>query len=109
MKKILCLALVVLTMLCVFTGCSGSASIMRESGGAGANGSTGIGRSDQGNVSTSRDGTVNGRNRMGGGMFGGASGSNSGTGSSGNNASGGNSGTGSAGSGASGGAMSGAR
>ncbi len=59
MKKILCIALVVLAALFVFTGCSGTANSMtgRNAMGRGA----GV-RNDQSNVSTSRDGTVNGRN-----------------------------------------------
>lgn len=63
MKKILCLTLIVLTMLCIFTGCSGTAY---TTNGNGRNRTYGNyaenGRNDQGNVSTSRDGTVNGRN-----------------------------------------------
>lgn len=59
MKKILCIALVVLAALFVFTGCSGTANTMT---GRNAIGREIIGRNDQSNVSTSRDGTVNGRN-----------------------------------------------
>jgi len=56
MKKMLCLVLVVLTMLALFTGCSGR--VYSDYGGGNA-GRTG-GMFGNGNVSTSRDGTVNG-------------------------------------------------
>ena len=61
MKKILCVVLIVLTMVAVFTGCAGRAYTT----GRYRNGSTGIGKNDQSNVSTSRDGTVNGKNKDG--------------------------------------------
>ncbi len=57
MKKIFCLALVVLTVLALFTGCSSRAytNVEGRRNGRGMNGMHG-----GGNVSTSRDGTVNG-------------------------------------------------
>ena len=89
MKKMICLALLVLAMVCVFTGCAGTAytdygyGYGRNASGYGAYGD----RRDSGNVSTSRDGTVNGYNRnQAGGMTGrnggmtGGSGSTGGTG-----------------------------
>ena len=74
MKKMICLALLVLAMVCVFTGCSGPAytdygygSGRNASGsgaynGRGGSGNMSTGRDSGGNVSTSRDGTVNGQN-----------------------------------------------
>jgi len=56
MKKMLCLVLVVLTMLALFTGCSGRFYSDYGGGNAGRTG----GMFGNGNVSTSRDGTVNG-------------------------------------------------
>lgn len=54
MKKIFCLVLVVLTVLALFTGCSGRAYSNYDSGRHSRD------RQYRGNVSTSRDGTVNG-------------------------------------------------
>lgn len=62
MKKLLCLTLIVLTMLCVFTGCNGTANTMNGNGNRTYGNYADNGQNDQGNVSTSRDGTVNGRN-----------------------------------------------
>ena len=56
MKKMFCLVLVVLTMLALFTGCSGRVYSDYGSGNAGRTG----GMFGNGSVSTSRDGTVNG-------------------------------------------------
>lgn len=53
MKKMFCLALVVLTMLALFTGCSGRVYTDRSNNMERRSGMNG-------NVSTSRDGTVNG-------------------------------------------------
>lgn len=66
MKKILCLTLIVLATLFVFTGCSGTASTANGVRNGADGNYMASGKNDQGNVSTSRDGTVNGRNRMGG-------------------------------------------
>ena len=63
MKKIFCLALIVLTLVCVFTGCTGPVQ-MAERGMADMYND--MNRNDRSNVSTSRNGTVNGRNRNGG-------------------------------------------
>lgn len=60
MKKILCLALVVITMLALFTGCAGRTYMNSGSYGRGNRGYHGM--NDYGNVSTSDDGTVNGGN-----------------------------------------------
>lgn len=67
MKKMLCLVLVVLTMLALFTGCSGRVYSDYGGGNAGRTGSM----FGNGNVSTGRDGTENGRGNAGrtGGMF----------------------------------------
>lgn len=62
MKKMICLALIVLAIVCVFTGCSTTA-YTGYGNGRGRTG--GNGNMDNGNVSTSRDGTVNGQNRSG--------------------------------------------
>lgn len=60
MKKLVCLALVVLTMLALFTGCSGRAYTNMGRGNR-RHGERGMGGMyGGGNVSTSRDGTVNG-------------------------------------------------
>ena len=63
MKKMICLALVVLTILCVFTGCSGTAYTTNGygNGGMGYNNAMN-GRNGRSNVSTSRNGMVNGKN-----------------------------------------------
>ena len=53
MKRIICLALAVVTVLALFTGCSGRVYTDR-------NGSMDWRSNTNGNVSTSKDGTVNG-------------------------------------------------
>lgn len=60
MKKILCLALVVLAVMALFTGCY--TRTYTDNGAYGRNGRNRSynGMTDYGNVSTSRDGTVNG-------------------------------------------------
>ena len=58
MKKILCLALSCLTALALFTGCSGTMYTDYGYNRAGSRGAYDYNGS--GNVSTSRDGTVNG-------------------------------------------------
>ena len=59
MKKILCLALIVLTLACVFTGCNSTVTTANRPGTSARDAMPDMnGRS---NVSTSRDGTVNGR------------------------------------------------
>jgi len=60
MKKMLCLALVVLAVLALFTGCSGRSYTNYGSYGRGNGNRSHNGMNDFGNVSTSRDGTVNG-------------------------------------------------
>ena len=64
MKKILCLALIVLSLVCVFTGC---AATVNEAERMARNGMyNSMQENDWSNVSTSRNGMVNGRNRNGG-------------------------------------------
>lgn len=63
MKKILCISLIVLCMLCVFTGCSGTAYTTNGNGRTRDYENYANSRqSGHSNVSTSKDGTVNGRN-----------------------------------------------
>lgn len=64
MKKILCLALIVLTLVCVFTGCAGPVNEAERIARNGMYNS--MDRTDRSNVSTSRNGMVNGKNRNGG-------------------------------------------
>lgn len=60
MKKILCLALVVLAVMALFTGCYTRTYSDTGSYGSGNRNRSYNGMTDYGNVSTSRDGTVNG-------------------------------------------------
>ena len=69
MKKMICLALVVLSLLVFFTGCSGRA--YTDYDGATRRNSS---MTENGNVSTNRDGTV-GRNRTNRGSHNGKTGS----------------------------------
>lgn len=65
MKKMLFIALIVLAALFVFTGCSGTAYTTNGSRNGMSDNGMVNGNNDRSNVSTSRDGTVNGRNTTG--------------------------------------------
>lgn len=59
MKKILCLALIILTLVCVFTGCNSTVTTANRPGTSARDAIPNM--NDRSNVSTSRDGTVNGK------------------------------------------------
>ena len=59
MKKILCIALIVLSLACLFTGCNSTVTTARTPGTSARDSMPFT--DERSNVSTSKDGTVNGR------------------------------------------------